>query len=231
MYTKIWGVSKKMKRFLSLTLSICFVVALFCGFSLSASAAGDYFCVELESGDTVCSVCTANGINYEKNKNLIMVLNNMTKESELSAMSAGTVIKLPTHASMTGSSIISNDKVKYYVIPYVIESGDYISNIYWLWGLKYENYAEDIKALNYTDNLDVLWIGKTYLLPTTESNVKTGNYTTVMSHTMSKGETAYDVFTTYGIDYDDNEETLERYNYGRDLTELSTGDELLIPLL
>ena len=220
-----------MKRFLSLTLSICLVMSLFCSFSLSASAAGDYFSVKLESGDTVCSVCTANGINYEKNKNLIMVLNNMSKESELSAMSAGAVIKLPTHASMTGSSIISNDKVKYYVIPYVIEKGDTIAHVYWLWGLRFENYQEDIKSINQVDDLDLLWVGSTYLLPTTEANVKTGTYTTVMSHLIQSGETAYEVCTAYGIDYYDMEEVLERYNYGKDLTKLAAGSELLIPLL
>lgn len=220
-----------MKRFLSLTLSICLVMALFCSFSLSASAAGDYFSVKLESGDTVCSVCTANGINYEKNKNLIMVLNNMSKESELSAMSAGAVIKLPTHASMTGSSIISNDKVKYYVIPYVIEKGDTIAHVYWLWGLRFENYQEDIKSINQVDDLDLLWVGSTYLLPTTEANVKTGTYTTVMSHLLQSGETAYEVCTAYGIDYYEMEEVLERYNYGKDLTKLAAGSELLIPLL
>ena len=160
-----------------------------------------------------------------------MVLNGMVKEAELDSLAAGSTIKLPTKSALSDNSIISEDKVKYYVIPYVIESGDYLSNIYWLWGLKFENYAEDIKALNYTDNLDILWIGSTYLLPTTEANVKTGNYTTVMTHTIAKGETAYDVFTSYGIDYEKQQETLERYNYGRDLTELSTGDELLIPLL
>lgn len=220
-----------MKRFLSLTLSICLVMSLFCSLSLSASAAGDYFSVKLESGDTVCSVCTANGINYEKNKNLIMVLNNMSKESELSAMSAGAVIKLPTHASMTGSSIISNDKVKYYVIPYVIEKGDTIAHVYWLWGLRFENYQEDIKSINQVDDLDLLWVGSTYLLPTTEANVKTGTYTTVMSHLLQSGETAYEVCTAYGIDYYEMEEVLERYNYGKDLTKLAAGSELLIPLL
>ena len=220
-----------MKRVLSLTLSLCLVFALFCGFSISASAAGDCFSVKLESGDTVCSVCTANGINYEKNKNLIMVLNNMTKESELDALSAGTVIKLPTHAAMSCSSIISNDKVKYYVIPYVIEKGDTIAHVYWLWGLRFENYQEDIKSINEVDDLDLLWVGSTYLLPTTEANVKTGTYTTVMSHLIQSGETAYDVCTAYGIDFFENQDVLERYNQGRDLTKLSAGSELLIPLL
>lgn len=225
------GEAEMMKRFLSLILSICLVAALFCAFSLSASADGNYFSVKLESGDTVSSVCTANGINYEKNKNLIMVLNNMSKESELSALSAGAVIKLPTHAAMTGSSIISNDKVKYYVIPYVIEKGDTIAHVYWLWGLRFENYQEDIKALNQVDDLDLLWVGSTYLLPTTEANVKTGTYTTVMSHLIQSGETAYDVCTAYGIDYFANQKLLERYNQGRDLTKLSAGTELLIPLI
>lgn len=220
-----------MKRVLNLAVCICLVMSLFCSFSLSASAAGDCFSVKLELGDTVSSVCTANGINYEKNKNLIMVLNNMTKEAELSALTAGSVIKLPTHTSMQNNSIISNDKVKYYVIPYVIEKGDTIAHVYWLWGLRFENYQEDIKSINEVDDLDLLWVGSTYLLPTTEANVKTGTYTTVMSHVLKSGETAYDVCSAYGIDYYDKQEVLERYNYGKDLTKLSAGYELLIPLL
>ena len=220
-----------MKRFLSVVISILIIASLFCGFALSASAAGDYFCVKLENGDTVCSVCTANGINYEKNKNLIMVLNNMTKEAELNALSAGTVIKLPTHSAMSNSSIISNDKVKYYVIPYVIEKGDTIAHVYWLWGLRFENYQEDIKSINQVEDLDMLWVGTTYKLPTTEANVKTGTYTTVMSHMLQSGETAYDVCKAYGIDYYANQKVLERYNRGRDLTKLPAGAELLIPLL
>lgn len=219
------------KKFLSIFLCVCIISSVFCAASASAFAASDYFTVKVNYGDTVSSICKDNGISFEKNKNLIMALNGMVKEAELDCLAAGATIKLPTKSAISGKSNISEDKVKYYVIPYVIESGDYLSNIYWLWGLNFENYAEDIKALNYADNLDILWIGSTYLLPTTEANVKTGNYTTVMTHTISKGETAYDVFTSYGIDYDDEQETLERYNYGRDLTKLSAGDELLIPLL
>ena len=219
------------KKFLSVFLCVCIISSIFCATAVNAYAANDYFTVKVKSGDTMSSICSNNGINFEKNKNLIMVLNGMVKEAELDKLSVGDSIKLPTKASGSGKSIISEDKIKYYVIPYVIESGDYLSNIYWLWGLKFEKYAEDIKALNYTDDLDTLWVGSTYLLPTTEANVKTGNYTTVMTHTIKSGETAYDVFTTYGIDYDDNEKTLMRYNYGRNLTELTAGDELLIPLL
>ncbi len=219
------------KRLISLTLSILIIVSLFCSFSLSASADSSYFSVKLEAGDTVSSVCTENGINYEKNKNLILVLNNMTKQSELDALSAGTTIKLPTISCINNKSVISNDKIKYYVIPYVIEKGDTIAHVYWLWGLRFENYQEDIKSINQVDDLDLLFVGSTYLLPTTEANVKTGTYTTVMSHVMKTGETAYDVCSAYGIDFNEDQKVLERYNYGKDLTKLSAGCELLIPLL
>ena len=219
------------KKLMSMFLSMCVMFSLFCAYSANAFAASDYFNYKVKSGDTVISICRANGIDYEKNKNLIMSLNGMVKEVELDYLSAGDTIKLPTKSTITAKSNISEDKIKYYVIPYVIESGDYLSNIYWLWGLKFEKYAEDIKSLNYADNLDILWVGSTYLLPTTEGNVKTDNYTIVMTHTMKSGETACDVLNSYGIDYEDNLKTLKRYNYGRDLTELCKGDELLIPLI
>ena len=219
------------KKLMSIFLSMCIMFSLFCAFSVNAFAASDYTTYKVKSGDTMTSICRANGIDFSKNKNLIMVLNDMDSESEMDYIKVGDSIKLPTKSAVSSNSKISGDQIKYYVIPYVIESGDYISNIYWMWGLNYENYEEDIKALNYTDNLDILWIGSTYLLPTTAANVKTGTYTTVMSHTMKSGEAAYDVFASYGIDYEDNLKTLKRYNYGRDLTKLTKGDELLIPLL
>lgn len=231
MSTEIWRLAEMIKRVLSLILCVMIVAAMFCGFGLSASADSSYFTVKLKSGDTVSSVCTDNGINYEKNKNLIMVLNDVTKEAELNSIAAGQSIKLPTISSINNKRIISKDKVKYYVIPYVIEQGDTIAHVYWLWGLRFENYQEDIKSINQVDDLDLLWVGSTYLLPTTEANVKTGNYTTVMSHLLKSGETAYDVFTAYGIDFEEEQDVLERYNYGKDLTKLSSGSELLIPLL
>ena len=127
--------------------------------------------------------------------------------------------------------LIKNDKVKYYVIPYVIRKGDTLSQIYWLWGLDFDDYSEDIKSINCKDDLDLLYIGNTIMLPTTVGNVKTDNYTKVMAHTIKKGETAYDIVTAYGIDYLDNEKLIRRYNRGSDLTKLKKGDELLIPII
>ena len=128
-------------------------------------------------------------------------------------------------------SLTSKDRLEYYVIPYVIEKGDTLAHVYWLWGLKYENYAEDIKSLNNVNNLDLLYVGATYLLPTTAPNVKTENYTKVMSHEMKSGETVYEVCSEYNIDYTAKESLMRRYNNGADLTKVGIGDKLLIPLV
>ncbi len=134
-------------------------------------------------------------------------------------------------SAFAASCDTSKDEVEYYVIPYVIEKGDTIAHIYWLWGLRFENYAEDIKSLNSVDNLDLLYVDAVYLLPTTASNLKTDTYTTVMAHIMRSGETAYDVFASYGVDYNSHIERLQRYNGGRDLTRIEAGEKLLIPLI
>ena len=134
-------------------------------------------------------------------------------------------------ASAAGKVDISKDEVEYYVIPYVIEKGDMLTDVYWRWGLKFENYADDIRSLNFVDNLDLLYVGAIYLLPTSVNNVKTEEYTKVMAHTMKKGETAYEVFTSYGIDYYENLGKLKSYNHGNDLTKISAGEKLLIPII
>ena len=134
-------------------------------------------------------------------------------------------------AFAAGKVDISKDEVEYYVIPYVIVKGDMLTDVYWRWGLKFENYADDIRSLNFVDNLDLLYVGAIYLLPTSASNVKTEEFTKVMAHTMKKGETAYEVFSSYGIDYYENLGKLKSYNHGNDLTKIAAGEKLLIPII
>jgi hypothetical protein len=134
-------------------------------------------------------------------------------------------------AFAAGSVDISKDELEYYVIPYVIQKGDMLTDVYWRWGLKFENYADDIRSLNFVENLDLLYVGAIYLLPTSVNNVKTEEYTKVMAHTMRRGETAYEVFTAYGIDYYENLGKLKSYNQGRDLTKVAAGEKLLIPII
>ncbi len=123
------------------------------------------------------------------------------------------------------------DEVEYYAVPYVIQNGDSFTRIYERWGLRFEKYAGRICAINAVEDLDVLFVGATYLLPTTAENLDTDVYVTVMSHQMRGGETAYDVLADYGIDYNENVELLQRFNGGRDLTKIQIGEKLLIPVV
>ena len=92
--------------------------------------------------------------------------------------------------------------------------------------------AKQLDILNHVyKNLDLLYVGAIYLLPTTAENLKTDVYTTVMSHVMQRGETAYDIITGYGVDYYKNLAKLESYNGGKDLAKISAGEKLLIPLV
>lgn len=205
------------------------ISTLFSCASITASAQ-DYFSVSVKKGDTACSLCKENGLDYQSAKNIIMVINDMTKESDLGNLSAGTTLKLPTSGAVK-SSIITEDTIKFYVIPYVIQKGDSIAKVYNLWGLRFESYQEYIKSLNGKDDLDLLFVGDIYLLPTTVGNVKTDIYTVVMSHTVKSGETINDICSAYDISYKDNKKKLENYNLGADLTKLTVGSEVLIPLI
>ena len=215
-------------------IALCFavIVSIFCSFGLNAFAQSDYVTVTLQKGDTAYTLCKERGLNFYEEKALIMSLNGMTQESELSQLRAGSTLKLPSSkCSVSSKASTTGDCVEYYVVPYVIEKGDTIAHVYWLWGLTFEPYADAIRSLNGVENLDLLYVGAIYLLPTTEANLKTDVYTTVMAHVMKPGETAYDIITGYGVDYYGKLKALQNYNGGADLTKISAGEKLLIPLI
>ena len=54
-----------------------------------------------------------------------------------------------------------------------MEKGNWIANIYYCWGLDYEDYLDAIKTLNNITDLDKIYVGKLLYLPTTEENLKT----------------------------------------------------------
>ena len=220
------------KQIFRFALCMIVVLSLFVSFGVSAFAQTDYVTVTLQKGDTAYTLCKDRGLNFYEEKALIMSLNGMTQESELSQLRAGSTLKLPSkNSSVSTKASNVGDCVEYYVVPYVIEKGDTIAHVYWLWGLTFEPYADAIRSLNGVENLDLLYVGAIYLLPTTEAKPKTEIYTTVMAHIMKPGETAYDIITGYGVDYYGKLKALQNYNGGADLTKISAGEKLLIPLI
>ena len=218
------------KRTLALLLSLVMLMLLL---PAAAFAEEDYITVTIQKGDTVRKLLKANGRDYDTDKYIVMVLNGMDRESQMEILTIGETIKIPkAEKDIVGEAphlISSKDKIHYYVIPYKVTKGDTLKFIYKLWGLPYDDYADAIKALNEDKDLNNLRIGDIYLLPTTERNLKTKIYTTVMSHVMLEGESVESVFTRYGIDFAEKREHLQIYNT-QDFALMKAGDKLLIPL-
>ena len=217
------------KRILALLLSMVMLTLLL----PAAFAEEDYITVTIQKGDTVRKLLKANGRDYDVDKYVVMVLNGMDRESQMEILTIGETIKIPkAEKDIVGNAphlISTKDKIHYYVIPYKVQKGDTLKFIYKLWGIPYDDYADAIKALNEDKDLNNLKIGDIYLLPTTERNLKTKIYTTVMEHTMLDGETVESVFSRYGIDFAENSEHLQAYNT-TDFAVMKAGDKLLIPL-
>ena len=219
------------KRPLALALCILIFVSLI---PCAAFAAEDYDTVTIEKGNTVLNLLEARGRDYETDRYVVMVLNRMYRESQLEVLSIGDTIKIPKAKSEIkgeAPNLISEaDGIDFFVIPYKIQKGDTLKGIYKLWGMSYLENAALILALNPGKNPDKLSVGEIYNLPTTEKNLKTNTYTTVMSHVLLKDESPKSVFARYGIDFSEKEADLQQYNL-IPFAEMKEGDKLLIPLV
>lgn len=218
-----------LKRILSIVLCAVLLIML----SAPAMAEEDYIVVTIKEGDTVRKLCKAYGRDYDTDKYIVMVLNGMNRESQMETLTIGATIKIPkAPEAIQGSAphlISSKDQIEYYVIPYVIQRGDTLKFVYKLWGLRFDDYAPAIRALNGREDLDTLYVGDLFLLPTTEKNLKTNIYTTVMSHVMLPNEEVASVYSRYGIDFEAERERLQTYNV-KPFDQFREGDKLLIPL-
>ena len=219
------------KRNLALALCILMFVSLI---PCVAFAAEDYDIVTIQKGNTVLNLLEERGRDYETDRFVVMVLNRMYRESQLEVLSIGDTIKIPkAKAEIKGETpnlISEADGIEHFVIPYKIQKGDTLKNIYKLWGLSYLENAEIIKALNPGKDPDRLSVGEIYNLPTSENNLKTNTYTTVMFHVLLKDESPESVFAHYGIDFSAKEADLQKYNL-IPFSEMKEGDKLLIPLV
>ena len=217
------------KRLVSLLLCLLLLALMVPG----AWAEGEIVPVTLGQGDTVYGICQSFGLDYNAEKNTIMMLNGWDEEIQMSMLRVGDTILLPGPAlavSYEPEIDYSADAVEYFIVPYVIQNGDNIEAIYMRWGLRYETCAYLIRMLNGVENLNDLAVGKLYLLPTTAENVQTEQYITVVSHIMRPGENAYNVCVGYGLGSDFSLALLNSVNLGADLSHMEAGSKLMIPL-
>ena len=219
------------KRLLTFLLTAIMATTMLSTLCLSAYADTAPVTLTLEKGDTVYGLCRRMGLSYNVNKELIMELNGFSSEYQLYNTNAGDKLTMPaSSADKMKYGLEAGDSVEYYVLPYAFKEGDTLTKIYNLWGLRYEDYADDIRAINNISNLDNIYIGALLWLPTTAENLMGDEYTIVMSHTMKTGESVYGIVTGYGLDYETSMNGLMDYNGAGDLTKINAGQELLIPL-
>lgn len=219
------------KRTLALVLCMVLFALLLPAASLAAE---DYDIVTIQKGDTIRKLLKANGRDFDTDKYVVMVLNGWTREKQMDTLSVGETVKIPKSiGDIVGPAphlISSRDKIEYYVIPYQIQKGDTVKFVYKLWGLRFDDYVDAIRALNPDQDLELVYPGDLLYLPTTENNLRTNVYTTVMSHTMLQEEAVESVFIRYGLDFEKDRDTLQRFNT-TDFSQIKAGDNLLIPLL
>ena len=83
-------------------------------FSLSAAATADMYStkVTVRDGDTLYSICKANGVDYYQYKEIIMRLNGFTDEKQLDRIKVGATIEIPASSiDAAGMSQAANIKV------------------------------------------------------------------------------------------------------------------------
>ncbi|MDO4982332.1 MAG: hypothetical protein Q4E35_02100 [Eubacteriales bacterium] len=125
---------------------------------------------------------------------------------------------------------VGNDCTKYYLMPYEIQSGDILTNIYSCWGLDYRDFGDAIQSINQLSSLDIVPLGVVLWLPTTKSNLLNDTYIQVISHVISYGDTAISICASYGRTFEECEKWMAVLNRGMDFTALSVGEEILIPI-
>lgn len=126
---------------------------------------------------------------------------------------------------------VGNDSIIFFLMPYKIQSGDTLINIYSCWGLNYRDYGDAILSINRLESLDRIPLDVVLWLPTTESNLQNDTYIQVMSHTVVSGDNAIDICASYGVKFSDAEKWMAVLNRDVDFSTLYLGQELLIPLI
>ena len=246
------------KRIISFLLVL--VISFSLGVSAFADKAADAEktteVVTIKKGDTLYSICKARGYNYNTYKELLLRLNNKKDEKELAKIYANKTIEVPVskeaadalmeslniksagkakkdaNAFIVGdaSKVPEGDSAKYYLVSYALKKDENLSNLFKSWGMKFSDVSEQVLSLNNLSDFNHIAAGKGLLLPTTKLDLTGYSYYTVMEHTVRKGDTAYSICSSYGLDYDKVLTTLERFNPGVTFTKIRVDQKLYIPV-
>ena len=198
----------------------------------------------MKSGDTVLKVCQTLGIDFHKNYDWITTVNNITNYNNLKV---GRVLTLPapgttpalntatptttTGTVTTGTAVattgttLAGDTVQYYLIDYVVKSGDTLYNICNYYGAN----SATVQSLNGITNAARLTVGQKLSIPSMSAPTS-GTYTKVIAHKVVSGDTVDALCRTYGISYAANANKISALNNNINLAAIKVGQTLLFPV-
>lgn len=136
----------------------------------------------VRSGDTLFKICQAYGANMDT----VQKLNNIANPA---ALRVGQVLSIP-------SSIAPSSGTYTRIVAHKVVSGDTVQKICNNYGINYGPNAAKIKALNNRDNLDVIQVGQTILIPVPGSGSSSGSVTPSGSSVVPSGSSSGTAYYT-----------------------------------
>ena len=197
----------------------------------------------LKNGDTVLKVCQTLGIDFHKNYDWITTVNNITNYNNLkvgrvltlpapgttpalsTATPAGTTGTVTTGTTVATGTTLAGDTVQYYLIDYVVKSGDTLYNICNYYGAS----IDTVQRLNGIGNAARLTVGQKLSIPSMSAPTS-GTYTKVIAHKVVSGDTVDALCRTYGISYGANANKISALNNNINLAAIKVGQTLLFPV-
>ncbi len=115
----------------------------------------------MQPGETVGAVCNALGVNFSANADKIMKLSGITNWNKIPV---GKVVVIPSASAPAGSNYTA-------IVAHKVVSGETVGSICNNYGVNFAKTQAQLKALNSTDNLNVIKAGQTFYLPVAGSVV------------------------------------------------------------
>ena len=122
----------------------------------------------MAAGETVAGVCAQLGVNFGANADTIKALSGITNYYKIPV---GKVVVIPSPTAPAGGTFTA-------IVAHKVVGGETVMSICNSYGVDYSKIIPQLKALNSTDNLNVIRVGQTFYLPVNGSVAPSGGGTT-----------------------------------------------------
>ena len=121
------------------------------------------------------------------------------------------------------------DPVSYYLISYTLQAGETVYEVCQKLGIDYRKNSDTIAKINNIKDFSKLRSGTVLLLPS-GSAPSYGAYYKVVAHKVVKGDTVGEICKANGVDYSKTKEMIKVINKKTNLTVISVGETIYIPI-